>query len=115
MADVHTAQERARTLADPRSFATVSDGTARKVLTAYLSSGSLPVIPRAGAKRRVLLERLSTAFEPGVRYSEPEVNETVRSWNPDVAALRRYLVEEGLLDRDSGEYWRCGGPVDSSR
>lgn len=115
MADVHTAQERARTLANPTSFATVSDGAARKVLRAYLSSGTLPVISRAGAKRRVLLDRLSTAFEPGVRYSELEVNETVRTWNSDVAALRRYLVEEGLLERDHGEYWRCGGPVDSSR
>jgi hypothetical protein len=29
-----------------------------------------------------------------------------------VAALRRYLVDEELLDRDSRGYWRCGGPVD---
>lgn len=111
MADVHTARERAETLADPTSFAAVPDPATRKVLTSYLSSGWLPVIPRTGAKRSVLLDRLATAFEPGVRYSEPEVNDTVRAWNPDVAALRRYLVEEGLLARDHGEYWRCGGSV----
>ena len=28
------------------------------------------------------------------------------------AALRRYLVDEGFLDRDHGEYWRSGGRVD---
>jgi DNA-binding transcriptional ArsR family regulator len=31
---------------------------------------------------------------------------------PVAAALRRYLVDEGLMDRDAGKYWRCGGTVD---
>jgi hypothetical protein len=26
----------------------------------------------------------------------------------DVAALRRYLVDDGFVDRDAGEYWRTG-------
>ena len=30
----------------------------------------------------------------------------------DHAALRRYLVDEGFLDRDHGVYWRAGGRVD---
>jgi hypothetical protein len=33
-------------------------------------------------------------------------------WHPDVAALRRYLVDEGLVTREVGMYWRSGGPVD---
>ena len=33
----------------------------------------------------------------------------LKAFHPDVAALRRYLVEEGLLDREGGEYWRSGG------
>ncbi len=111
MADVHTAQERAKTLADPTSFAAVPDPATRKVLTSYLSSGWLPVIPRTGVKRSLLLDHLVAAFEPGVRYSEPAINDIVRAWNPDVAALRRYLVEEGLMARGHGEYWRCGGSV----
>jgi hypothetical protein len=37
-------------------------------------------------------------------------------FHPDVAALRRYLVDEEMLDRhhlDDGrpEYWRAGGRV----
>jgi hypothetical protein len=31
--------------------------------------------------------------------------------HPDVAALRRYLVDEGLLTREAGVYWRNGGWV----
>ena len=30
----------------------------------------------------------------------------------DYAALRRYLVDGGLLDREHGVYWRSGGRID---
>ena len=50
--------------------------------------------------------------EPGVRYPEREVNALLAVWHPDVAALRRYLVDEGLLTREAGVYWRSGGWVD---
>jgi hypothetical protein len=29
----------------------------------------------------------------------------------DYCALRRYLVDEDLLARDEGQYWRSGGQV----
>jgi hypothetical protein len=69
-------------------------------------------MPRPGRKRRIVLEHLACWFEPGERYPEAEVNSRLRAAHPDVAALRRYLVDEELLDRDGGYYWRCGGPVD---
>jgi hypothetical protein len=47
-----------------------------------------------------------------VRYPEREVNALLAAWHPDVAALRRYLVDEGLLTRDAGVYWRSGGYVE---
>jgi len=103
------AAERAGELADPAAFAEVADPALAKVLRSFLVGGRLPVLPRGGTKRRLLLQYLATAFEPGVRYSEVEVNDTVRVWHPDVAALRRYLVDEGLLSREGGEYWRSGG------
>ncbi len=59
----------------------------------------------------MILEHLATAFEPGVRYPEREVDAILRSWHPDHAALRRYLVDERLMARDGGVYWRIGGPV----
>lgn len=102
--------ERAQALADPAAFDELADPALRRVLRAYLVRGRLPLVPR-GAKRSLLLAYLATAFEPGVRYPESEVNAIVGVWNPDVAALRRYLVDEGLLARQDSVYWRCGGWV----
>lgn len=90
----------------------VSDPTTLKVLRTYLRGGRLHTMPRPGAKRRIVLDYLATRFEPGVRYSETEVNATLRTYHDDVAALRRYLVDEGLLSREAGHYWRTGGWVD---
>lgn len=109
MTQGQTATERARALADPATFDEIADAGLRRVLRSYLRHGALPVIPRGGAKRSLLLAYLATAFEPGVRYSEPEVNAIVGTWHPDVAALRRYLVDESLLARQDSVYWRCGG------
>ena len=110
MTQSSTGRDRARALAEPANFPEIADPKLQRVLRAYLVRGRLPVIPR-GAKRSLLLSYLATAFEPGVRYPEPEVNEIVGVWNDDVAALRRYLVDEGLLARQDSVYWRCGGWV----
>jgi hypothetical protein len=59
-----------------------------------------------------VLGRIALEFEPGVRYDEPTVNAVVGRFHADHAALRRYLVDEGLLSREGGEYWRTGGPVE---
>ena len=48
-----------------------------------------------------MLERIASEFEPGVRYDEKEVNAIVGAFFNDYAALRRYLVDEGFLDRDA--------------
>ena len=81
------------------------------VLRAFLREGRLVSIPAQRAKRMVVLEHLVHVFEPGVHYPEREVNALLGAWHPDVAALRRYLVDEGLLSRAGGEYWRSGGYV----
>lgn len=82
------------------------------VLRAFLGAdGSLTSIPTKMRKRLVVLDLLSQEFEPGERYTETEVNNRLRAFHPDVAALRRYLVEEGFLDRAEGAYWRSGGTV----
>ena len=83
------------------------------VLRAFLApDGSLSAIPTKIRKRLVVLDLLAQQFEPGRRYEETEVNNALRAYHPDVAALRRYLVEEGFLDRADGRYWRSGGTVD---
>jgi hypothetical protein len=82
------------------------------VLSAFVRDGRLVSIPAQHSKRLVVLHHLVRVFEPGIRYPEREVNVLLAVWHPDVAALRRYLVDEGLLAREAGVYWRCGGPVD---
>lgn len=46
------------------------------------------------------------------RYPEADVNARLATFHDDVAALRRALVDEELLDRADGRYWRAGGRVD---
>ncbi len=82
------------------------------VLSAFVRDGRLVSIPAQRAKRLVVLQHLVRVFEAGIRYPEREVNALLGVWHPDVAALRRYLVDEGLLTRDAGVYWRSGGWVD---
>jgi len=80
-----------------------------KVLRAFVVDGRLTQIPANHSKRLVVLDWLAQEFEPGVHYSEPMVNLMLGRRHADTAALRRYLVDEGFLDRASGEYWRSGG------
>ena len=82
------------------------------VLRAFVRDDRLVSIPAQHSKRLVVLRHLVHVFEPGVRYPEREVNALLAAWHPDVAALRRYLVDEGLLTRDAGVYWRSGGYVE---
>jgi hypothetical protein len=80
-----------------------------KVLDAFVVDGRLTAIPMQHAKRLVILDLLAQDFEPGQRYSEQRVNLMLGKWHADTAALRRYLVDEGFLDRADRQYWRSGG------
>ena len=83
----------------------------RDAVDRWFDAGGLVAIPVKRGKRLPVLSRLAQEFEPGVYYSERDVNETLRAFHPDVAALRRYLVEEGFMSRTPGgfAYWRSGG------
>jgi len=69
-------------------------------------------LPAARGKRRVILEQVVQVFEPGERYTEREVDAMLRAFHDDYAALRRYLVDEEMLDRADGVYWRIGGHLE---
>jgi hypothetical protein len=83
-----------------------------RVLRAFVRDGRLLSIPAVHAKRLVVLDWLVQRFEPGRHYSEEMVNLILAQVHPDTAALRRYLVDDELLARDHGEYWRSGGTYD---
>ena len=80
------------------------------VLRNFWDDGRLTALPMALGKRRLVLDFLATQFEPGEslparRRSMPLLSK----FHPDVAALRRYLVDEEFLERRDGFYWRAGG------
>lgn len=89
-----------------------ADPEVAPVLRAFLRAGRLASIPAARGKRLVVLDHVARVFEPGIRYPEREVNALLRAFHPDYAALRRYLVDEGMLSREHGVYWRSGGTVE---
>lgn len=88
------------------------DAATASVLRAFVKDGRLVSIPATRSKRRVVLDHLARVFEPGVRYPEPDVDTVLRAFHPDYAALRRYLVDEDFMARESGIYWRTGGRVE---
>jgi hypothetical protein len=75
--------------------------------------GKVVRLPARAGKRRVLLEYIVCAFEPGVRIPEREVDAVLRAfYEEDWVSLRRYLIDAGLMERENGIYWRTGGYVD---
>jgi len=80
-------------------------------LRVFLSYGRIETLPAKRSRRLVLLDQIAQAFEPGVHYPEQRVSLFLGALHPDYAALRRYLVDEELLTRSGGQYWRSGGTV----
>jgi len=79
-----------------------------RVLRRFIRDGRLTQIPTTRSTRLIVLEFLADRFEPGRSYPEREVNAILGAVHPDHASLRRHLVDEGLLARDAGRYWRPG-------
>ena len=79
-----------------------------KVIWAFIRHNRLVSIPAQDKKRRVVLRFLvERCFVEDRAYPEKEVNQRLALYHPDVAALRRYLVEAGLMTRQAGEYRRA--------
>jgi hypothetical protein len=82
-------------------------------LRAFVQDGRIITMPAKRTKRLLLLDCVAQEFEPGRRYREAEVDAVLKTVYDDHAALRRYLIDEGLMSRESGLYWRTGGTVDT--
>jgi hypothetical protein len=97
-----------------------TEESGNEVLRRFIHKGRLLAMPAARGKRLVVLDHLAGLFEPGRRYPEREVNELLGRYHPDYAMLRRYLVDDGFLDRADEQgpghsvkvYWRTGGSVE---
>lgn len=111
-------KEVARTTAAPSKIEDHGylDECTESAVRRFIQDGRLMRLPAQRSRRVAVLEHLAQSFQPGVRYSEKEVNGILLAWcsggEVDHVSLRRYLVVEGLLSREGGAYWRSGGWVD---
>ena len=99
--------------ADPTLLSGPWTAEEARQLAQFFSGSRLVSLPAVHAKRHLVLERLAQEFEPGLRYAEREVNSILQVFYSDHTTLRRYLVDEGLLTRAEGVYWRTGGRVEA--
>ena len=78
-----------------------------KIVRGFLRDDRLTTIPSQEKKRlivvRYLFDRVFTEDRP---YPEKEVNQRLALFHPDVATLRRAMVDEGLVVRANGIYRR---------
>jgi hypothetical protein len=103
-----------------------ANAEAVKVLRTFMPGGRLVALPAGHAKRRIVLDHVARAFEPGLDYAEREVDAVLRAFcepagpargrvggaPADHVTLRRHLVDDGFLSRKDGRYWRSGGTVE---
>ena len=109
-----TLKEKSRALFSREKLAAVAaeaDAGAfdRKVLADFSGRGGrLKTLPAQRKKLEVILRHVVRAFEPGLKYSEKQVNEILARFHADTATLRRELVGSGLMGRagGGGDYWR---------
>jgi hypothetical protein len=81
-------------------------------LRAFIRDGRILALPAKRTRRRLLLDQVAQAFEPGRRYPEAEVDQILKAVFDDHCALRRYLIDEEFMSRTAaGLYWRAGGTV----
>ena len=79
----------------------------REGLDRFVVDGRITQYPAKAALRRELLEWVAGRIPSG-DHTEPALNELLAAFVDDVASLRRYLVDDGLLERtpDGGSYRR---------
>jgi DNA-binding transcriptional ArsR family regulator len=76
-----------------------------RVLRSFFEADRLTTIPATESKRIVVLRYLrDRCFTEDRPYPEKEVNQRLAIFHPDVASLRRHMVDAGLLTRAAGEY-----------
>ena len=66
-------------------------------------------IPAKSAKRIAVLHRIAQELSPTTRYPEKDLNAIIAKFHDDTAAIRRYMIEYGILERDGESvYWVSG-------
>jgi hypothetical protein len=79
-----------------------------KIVRAFIRDGRLVTIPAREKRRQVIYRYLrDQVFTEDRSYPEKEVNQRLALFHPDVATIRRGMVDGGLVTREAGEYRRA--------
>ena len=83
------------------------DDDAKKIIREYTFAGRIRQLPRKESKYLIILDWLILQFEADKVYKEREINEIIKQFYFDYAALRRGLIEYGYMRREPGgsRYW----------
>jgi len=76
----------------------------QKVLSTFMQHGKLKTIPAQLKKKYIILEEICKSFETERQYTEKEVNMIIADYHDDFCAIRRYMVDFGLLCRKDRIY-----------
>ena len=72
----------------------------------FAPDGTLISIPVKAAKKIAVLKEIAKKLSPDTKYPEKELNAVIATYHPDTAAIRRHMIEYGILERDGGSvYW----------
>ena len=72
----------------------------------FRPDGSLISIPAKSVKRIAVLHHIALDLSHDAKYPEKDLNLIIAKYHDDTAAIRRYMIEYGILDRDSESvYW----------
>ena len=78
-----------------------------RVIRSFIRDGRLTTIPARERRRQVIYRYLrDLIFTEDRSFPEREVNQRLALFHPDVATIRRGMVDAGLVTRDGGEYRR---------
>lgn len=80
----------------------------RRTIDAFFEYGKLKTIPAQLKKKRIILEEIAKAFEPGRDYPEREVNIIIADFHDDFCTIRRDMIGEGIMERENGIYRLTG-------
>ena len=68
--------------------------------------GTLISIPVKSTKKIAVLLHIARDLSPTTKYPEKELNAIIAKYHDDTAAIRRHMIEYGILEKDSESvYW----------
>lgn len=81
-----------------------------KIEQFFRADGTLISIPAKNSKKLLILQKIAAELSPGLRYPEKELNQIIAKFHDDTAAIRRHMIEFGILERNKESvYWLPNG------